>query len=260
MELKHIRLELAPLASVTLTRPEARNAMSEQTLRELSHAFGEIAGSPKVRAVLIRGVGKDFCAGADIEWLRRAGKLPPAEGRRDAMLLADMLRAVDECPVPVIARAQGAVFGGGLGLVSVCDLVVAADDAKMCFSEARLGILPAVISAFVLPRIGAAAARRYYLTAEVFGMAQAKQMGLVTDVAPEAELDARVDAIVASILRCGPQALREAKALIRRMPGVAVDERLEIAVSALVRLRSSPEGQEGLSAFLEKRPAAWVPK
>ncbi len=255
----HLRLELGPVAAVTLARPEARNAMSDATLRELTGAFKEIAGRPDVRVVVVRGEGKDFCAGADVEWMRRAGKLPPEEGKRDARLLAEMLSAVDECPVPVVARAQGAVFGGGLGLVSVCDVVVAADDAKMCFSECRLGILPAVISTFVLPRIGAAA-RRYYLTAEVFGMASAKEIGLVSEVVAPAALDARVASFVDAVLTCGPSATREAKALIRRLPGLSREESVSLTVDTLVRLRSSPEGQEGLSAFLEKRPASWVAK
>ncbi len=261
MSFEHIRLERAgPVASVTLARPQVRNAMDDRTLRELTAAFQGLAKDGAVRVVVVRGEGKDFCAGADVEWMRRAGKLKAAQGKKDARLLAEMCRAVDECPVPVIARAHGAVFGGGLGLVSVCDVVVAADDAKMCFSETRLGILPAVISVFVLPKIGAANARRYYLTAEVFGMADAKDMGLVHEVAPAESLDAKVSELVRAVLRNGPNAVREAKKLVRKMEGMELSRRVTLAVGTLVRLRSSPEGQEGLSAFLEKRKAAWVPE
>lgn len=260
MDFRHIRVEKGPVSTVTLNRPEARNAMSDLTLRELTAAFTGLGKDPAVRAIVVRGEGPDFCAGADIEWMRRAGRLKPAQGKKDARLLAEMGRAVSECPCPVIVRAHGNVFGGGLGLVAACDIAVAAEDARMCFSETRLGILPAVISCFVLPKIGPAAARRYYLTAEVFGMAAAKDMGLVHEVCPAGELDAKVAALTASILRNGPNAVREAKAIIRKMEGLSFDRRVLLSVDTLVRLRSSPEGQEGLSAFLEKRPASWVPK
>jgi methylglutaconyl-CoA hydratase len=260
MGFQHILVAKGPVSGVTLNRPDVRNAMSDLTLRELTAAFIELGRDPSVRAIVVRGEGKDFCAGADIEWMRRAGTLKAAQGKKDARLLAEMCRAVSECPCPVLVRAHGNVFGGGLGLVAACDITVAAEDAKMCFSETRLGILPAVISCFVLPKIGAAAARRYYLTAEVFGMPAAKGMGLVHEVCPEAELDARLSALTDSIQRNGPKAVREAKAIIRKMDGLSLERRVALSVDTLVRLRSSPEGQEGLSAFLEKRPASWARK
>lgn len=261
MSFEHILLERAgPVASVTLKRPQVRNAMNDQTLRELTAAFGLMAKDSSIRVVVVRGDGKDFCAGADIEWMRRAGRLKAAQGKKDARLLALMCQAVDDCPVPVIARAQGAIFGGGLGLVSVCDVVVASDDAKMCFSETRLGILPAVISCFVLPKIGPTNARRYYLTAEVFGMAAAKEMGLVHEVVAAEGLEPKVQELVGAVLRNGPNAVREAKKIVRKMGGLKPAQRVTLAVDTLVRLRSSPEGQEGLSAFLEKRKASWVPE
>ena len=258
MDYKHIVLKIGSVACLTLNRPNCRNAMDDNTLKEVADAFEHIGRCPEVRAVVIRGEGEDFCAGADIGWMRRAGKLKGARGREDAGLLARMCKAVDESPVPVIARVQGAVYGGGVGLVSACDIVVAAQKARMCFSECRLGILPAVVSCFVIPKIGLAAARRYYLTAEVFGVQEARDMGLVHVAAPEGELDARVDELASHILRNGPKALREAKALLRKLPNKSLEQRVKLTIDTLLRVRSSPEGQEGLSAFLEKRPPSWV--
>ena len=257
MSYKHIVVEAGPVAKVTLNRPEARNAMSDETLRELTSAFRTLGADSKARVVIVRGEGKDFCAGADIEWMRRAGTLPPEQGKADARLLADMLRAVDECRVPVIVAAHGNVFGGGLGLVAACDIAVLAEDAKLCFSETRLGILPAVISCWVLPKIGAANARRYYLTAEVFGAPQAVVMGLAHEWTPAETLNGRAEALAKLVLKNGPNAVRTAKALIPKLEGKTLDERIHLTVDALVELRSSEEGQEGLKAFLEKRAAVW---
>jgi methylglutaconyl-CoA hydratase len=260
MAYEHIKLETGPLAKVTLARPDARNAMSDVTLRELTDAFRTLGRATDARAVLVTGEGKDFCAGADIQWMRRGGQLPPAQGKKDARLFADMLAAVDECPVPVVVAAQGNVFGGGLGLLAACDVALLADDAKMSFSETRLGIMPAVISCWVLPKIGIANARRYYLTAEVFGAAEAARMGLAHEAVPAAELPARADFIVRNILRNGPNAVRAAKAMIPRIAAAELDARVTLTVDTLVKLRSSPEGQEGLAAFLEKRAPAWTAK
>jgi len=258
MAYQHLRVENGPVAKVTLARPDARNAMSDVTLRELAAAFSALAKDASLRAVLVRGEGKDFCAGADIEWMRKAGRLPPAAGKKDARLLSDMLSAVDECPVPVIVAAQGNVFGGGLGLLAACDVGLLADDATLCFSEVKLGIMPAVISRWVLPKIGEANARRYYLTGEVFGPAKARAMGLVHETVPAAELAERADAVAANVLKCGPKAVRTAKRLIPLLAAAAPAKRVSLAVDALVKLRSSPEGQEGLAAFLEKRPPKWA--
>ena len=260
MGARHILVEPGSVAAVRLNRPDARNAMSDQTLRELTEAIRALSADPKTRVVVVRGEGKDFCAGADIEWMRRAGTLPAEQGRADAHLLSEMLQAVDECSAPVIVAAQGNVFGGGLGLLAACDIALLAADAKLCFSECRLGILPAVISCWVLPKIGAVNARRYYLTAELFDPAQAVAMGLAHEAVEPAQLQARVEGLVKNILKNGPQAVRAAKALIPRLDGQLLVKRIELAVGELVRLRSSPEGQEGLSAFLEKRPASWVAK
>jgi methylglutaconyl-CoA hydratase len=258
VEYQHLKVHAGPVAKVTLARPEVRNAMDADTLRSLTLVFRELASNPEVRAVIVTGGGKDFCAGADVNWMKESGKLPPEEGKKDAMLLAEMLKAVDECPVPVIVAAQGNVFGGGLGLVAACDVALLAEDAKMSFSECRLGIMPAVISCWVLPKIGAANARRWFLTAEVFGAKEAVGMGLAHESVKPEELSARADAIAASVLKCGPNAVRAAKALLPRLEPLGRHQRIGMTIETLVRLRSSAEGQEGLAAFLEKRAPEWT--
>ena len=258
MEYQHLKVHAGPVTKVTLSRPELRNAMSDMTLRSLTEAFRAIGKDASVRVVIVTGGGKDFCAGADINWMKESGKLSPEEGKKDASLLADMLKAVDECPVPVIVAAQGSVYGGGLGLLAACDIAILADDAKMSFSETRLGIMPAVISCWVLPKIGAVNARRYYLTGEVFGAKEAVHMGLAHEAVPAEELSVKADAIAANVLKCGPAAVRAAKALLPRLEKLGLHQQVGLAVDTLVRLRSSAEGQEGLAAFLEKRAPEWT--
>ena len=260
MVYEHISVVAGPVARVVLARPQVRNAMSALTLRELADAFVLLAKDQEVRVVLVTGQGKDFCAGADIQWMKEGGRLSPEEGKKDARLFADMLRAVEECPVPVVVAAQGNVFGGGLGLLAACDVSLLSDDAKMSFSEVRLGIMPAVISCWVLPKIGVANARRYYLTGEVFGPTEAIHMGLAHESVAPGELAARAEFLVKSILKNGPNAVRRAKAMIPRIAAASPAERVNLTVETLVELRSSPEGQEGLAAFLEKRPSSWSPK
>ncbi|MFI5348738.1 MAG: enoyl-CoA hydratase-related protein [Elusimicrobiota bacterium] len=257
---EHISVDAGPVARIVLNRADARNAMSDVTLRELTNAFQELGLENGLRAVLVTGAGKDFCAGADIQWMKRGGELPIEEGKKDARLLAKMLTAVDECPAPVVVAAQGNVFGGGLGLLAACDVALLADDAKLSFSEVRLGIMPAVISCWVLPKIGVANARRYYLTGEIFGPVEAVRMGLAHESVAAGELAARADFLVKNILKNGPNAVRAAKAMIPRIAAAKPSERVDLTVEKLVELRSSPEGQEGLAAFLEKRSASWVPK
>ncbi len=253
----HLIVKPGPVAEVSLNRPERRNALSDETLRQIAQAFRDLALEPRLRAVILKGEGRDFCAGADIEWMRRAGKLSGKAAEDDARLLAAACLAVDECPVPVIARAQGNIYGGGLGLLAAADVAVGAQDAKFCFSECRLGILPAVVSSFVLPKIGAQA-RRYYLTAEPFGPQEAFHMGLVHEISPENAMDDKIRQIAKGVLSCGPTAVREAKALIRAFPGKNPRERIDDSLKSLLRARSSAEGQEGLAAFLEKRKASWI--
>jgi methylglutaconyl-CoA hydratase len=234
------------LLRITLARPERHNAFDAALISELTEAFGEIGDA---RVVLISGEGPSFCAGADVEWQRSSIDLTYEENVEDALRLYRMLEAIDGCPTLVVARVHGYALGGGSGLVACTDVAVAAEDAVFGFSEVRLGIIPAVISPFVLDRIGAAAARRFFLTGERFGAGTALRIGLVHDVV--LELDQAVDAVVHEALSSGPEAVRAAKRLIRERPQGA--ETAQIAA----RLRTSDEGQEGLRAFLERRPPAW---
>lgn len=249
-----------PDARVSLNRPELRNALDSALIAELAQAFRDLGRDPGVRSIVLSGEGKVFCAGADVNWMRASLDLTADGNRKDAQGFADMLRAIDECPKPVIGRVQGAAMGGGAGLVAVCDIVVAADDARFAFSEVRLGILPAVISSFVLPKIGAAQARRYFLTAEVFAALRAREIGLVHEVVAADQLDARVKELAIAIHNNGPSAVAEAKALIRAVCGLKRDDALRHCVETIARVRTSAEGQEGLRAFLDKRPPSWFPR
>ncbi len=230
---------------VTLARPERRNAFDAELIAEVTEAFADVGDA---RAVVLAGEGASFCAGADIEWQRSAIDLSFDENVADAMRLYRMCEAVDRCPAPVIARVHGFALGGGSGLVACADVAIAAPDATFGFSEVKLGIIPAVISPFVLPKIGAHA-RRYFLTGERFDAETALRIGLVEEVATE--LDAAVDRVLGEMLTSGPQAVREAKQLIHERPHG--EETAQIAA----RLRAGEEGQEGLRAFLERRPPSW---
>ncbi|MBI5202894.1 MAG: enoyl-CoA hydratase/isomerase family protein [Elusimicrobia bacterium] len=245
---------------VTLNRPEVRNAFDEDVMAAVTQVFKAAAKQADLRAVVLKGAGVDFCAGADVRWMRRAAGYTPARNKQDAMRLVDMCRAIDYFPAPVLAGVQGSCFGGGLGIVAACDVVVAAENARMSFSECRLGIVPAVVSSFVIPKIGTAQARRYFLTAEIFGPHDARRIGLIDEVVAEAELDAKLDWFVNWILKAGPNAVREVKRMIARVAPLPLEKRIPITLETLARVRASDEGKEGLTAFLEKRPAAWVPK
>jgi methylglutaconyl-CoA hydratase len=235
-----------PILRVTLAKPERRNAFDAELIRELRTAFADVGDA---RVVLLAGDGESFCAGADIEWQRSAIDLSFDDNVEDAMRLFAMMKAIDDCPAPVVARIQGYALGGGSGVAAAVDIGIAAVDAVFGFSEVKLGIVPAVISPFVLPKIGAAAARRYFLTGERFDAHTALRIGLVHEVADH--LDAAVQRVVGELLSSGPQATREAKRLIRLRP--QGEETAQLAA----RLRASEEGQEGLRAFLERRSPSW---
>jgi methylglutaconyl-CoA hydratase len=235
-----------PLLRIALARPEQRNAFDAALIRDLTDAFDDVG---EARAVVLSGDGESFCAGADVDWQRAAIELSYEDNVDDALRLYRMLEVIDSCASPVVARIQGYALGGGSGLVCCSDVAIAAPDAVFGFSEVKLGIVPAVISRFVFPRIGTAAARRFFLSGERFDADTALRIGLLHEVADD--LDAAVDRVVGEILTAGPEATRAAKSLIRDRPGP------EQAARLAARLRTSPEGQEGLRAFLDKRPAAW---
>jgi len=241
---------------VVLNRPEVRNAFNEVLGAELTQTFSSFDAS--VRAVILAGEGPVFSAGADVNWMKKSIGYSAAENAKDAAGMAAMFRAIDRAVPPVIARVHGASLGGGMGLIAACDMVVAAEGTQFGFTEVRLGIVPAVISTFVLRKTGAAAARRYFLTGEIFGPEEARRMGLVHEVAPAAELDARVDALVGELRKCGPQAVATAKQLIRDVMALPYDQAIEHAVATIARVRTSPEGQAGLGAFLSKQKPPWM--
>lgn len=240
---------------VSLDRPDVRNAFNSELIAKLRETFDALAKDDS-RVVVLSGEGKVFCGGADANWMKASVNLTPEQNREDALRMAEMYRAIDECPKFVIGRIHGAAMGGGAGLAAVCDVTVAAPDTKFAFSEARLGIIPAVISVYVLPKIGVTHARRLFLTAEAFLAPHAKEIGLVHEVT--ADLDAKVNEIVAEVSKCGPRAIGEAKRLIHATWKLHRDDAIRHCVETITRIRTSPEGQEGLRAFLEKRPATWI--
>lgn len=247
-----------PVLTVTLNRPGVRNAFNEALIAELT-AWARRPLPDGVRVAVLRGEGKVFCAGADLTWMSRMVAYSRDENLRDAAALADMFRALDALPVALIGRVQGAALGGGAGLAAVCDIVVAADDAVFGFTEAKLGILPAVISPFAVAKIGASAARELFLTAARFPAARAREIGLVHAVVPAAELDAAVEAYVAELLSSAPEAVAGAKRLIAEVVDRPPSDVAALTVETIATHRVSREGQEGMRAFLEKRPASWIP-
>lgn len=245
------------VARVTLARPDVRNAFNAAVIAELHAAFTRIATADDVRAVVIAGEGTVFCGGADVNWMRESLDLPFEANAIDAEKMSDMFRAIDNCPRPVIARIQGAALGGGAGLAAVCDIAIAADDAVFGFTEVKLGIIPAVISPFVLSKIGSSHARALFLTGERFDAARAASIGLVHRVVAAGELDAAVDRVLAEIRTAGPYAVSAAKLLVRRVLDATYQESRAITTQAIANQRISAEGQEGLRAFLERRKASF---
>jgi methylglutaconyl-CoA hydratase len=248
-----------PVAVVTMNRPERHNAFDETLIAALTEAFDELAEEKEIRAILLEGAGPNFSAGADVGWMRRAAAYGEEENRADARRLAAMLKAIDECPKPVVARVQGAALGGGTGLVAACDIAIASERATFGTTEVRLGLAAAVISPFVLRAIGPRQARRLFLTGERIDAARALAIGLVHEVVPESELDARVEAVLDLLLAGGPEAQAASKELIRIVLGMPQGGSLltEATVSVIAARRASAEGKEGLQAFLEKREPAW---
>ena len=248
------------VARVTLARPDARNAFNASLIDELRRTFGLLAreGPTELRAVVLAGEGAVFSAGADIDWMRAATMLEVEANEQDAMAMADMLEAIDTCPVPVIARVQGAALGGGAGLCAVADLVIAEAGAKFGFTETRLGILPAVISPFVIAKIGESQARALFPGGRRFDAVRAQRIGLVHEVVEgEAALDAAIDAALADILAGGPTATRAAKAIVREVRGLGHGSAKWHTARVIARQRVTEEAQEGFRAFVEKRKPVW---
>jgi methylglutaconyl-CoA hydratase len=246
-------------ATITLNRAGVHNAFDDVLIADLTQALEDCEGDGGVRAVVLTGAGASFSAGADLNWMRGMAGASEAENRTDALALARLMRTLDELPRPTIARVHGAAFGGGVGLVACCDIAIGAPEAKFGLTESKLGLLPAVISPYVIEAIGARQARRWFATAEIFDAAEALRIGLLHAVVPAEDLDAAVKRQVDLLLKAGPVASNEAKALVRRVVAEHDRNRLDSDNADLIaRLRVSPEGQEGLGAFLDKRKPGWL--
>jgi methylglutaconyl-CoA hydratase len=245
---------------LSLNRPDVHNAFNETLIAELTTALGALEADAGVRVVVLTGHGKSFCAGADLNWMKKMAGYGPAENLADAQALALMLRTLYGLAKPTVARIHGAAYGGGVGLAACCDIAIAAVEATFALSEAKLGLIPATISPYVIEAIGARQARRYFLTAERFEAAEAYRIGLVHDIVPAGQLDDRVNEMLGALLLAGPQAQLECKALIRGVAHRSIDADV-IAGTAqhIAKVRASPEGKEGVAAFLGKRSPAWVP-
>ena len=247
------------IARVTLDRPDLRNAFDDELISHLTKTFDEIGGDPSVRVMILAGNGPAFCAGADLNWMKRMAKYGYEENLADAEALALMLATLDRLPKPTIARVHGPVFAGGTGLVATCDIAVGAPAARFCLSEAKLGLSPATISPYVIRAMGEREARRYFLTAEVFDAAEAFRIGLLSILTED--LDGTIDELVSHLLAGGPEAQRKIKELVRAVAGRPVDDALAAdTAKRIAEIRVSPEGREGIASFLEKRKAAWCSK
>jgi methylglutaconyl-CoA hydratase len=254
------RIDARGVAHVTLERAELHNAFDDTLIRFLTLELDRLAHEKSVRVLVLGGQGKSFSAGADLNWMQRMAGYSEAENRKDADALAGLMRALDRFPKPTIARVHGAAYGGGVGLVACCDIAVAARPATFCLSEARLGLIPAVISPYVVAAMGERAARRYFLTAEVFDAEEAYRLGLVHEIHDAAALDIAIEALVHRLLAAGPHAQAECKSLIARVARGPLDDATVADTAArIARVRVSPEGQEGIAAFLAKRKPGWAP-
>jgi methylglutaconyl-CoA hydratase len=246
------------IATIWLNRPHVHNAFDEHMIAELTRTLGILDGDGSVRVVVLAGRGKSFCAGGDLDWMRRMSGFSEAENLRDAGALAEMLRVLSTLSKPTIARVHGAALAGGLGLVAACDIAVAAPTASFGTTEVRLGLIPATISPYVINAIGARAARRYFLTAERFDAEEARRLGLIHLVSPSESLENRTSELAAALLAGGPAALCASKRLIQDVAGRVVDEALiSMTVKGIAEMRAAQEAREGIAAFFEKRKPTW---
>jgi len=260
--MKHLQISFAGgVSTVTLDRPEVRNAFNDEVITELTAVFTELGQRDEVRCVVLAGNGPAFCAGADLNWMKRMADYTRDENVADAAALAHMLRVIYRCPKPTIARVQGDAYAGGTGLVAVCDIAVSADSAQFCLSEVKLGLIPATISPYVIRAMGARAAHRYFLTAERFSAAEALRIGFVHEVVAPAQLDAKVAEIAQSLVQAGPAAVKACKSLVQDVAGHEISQLLvDRTVQGIANIRVSEEGREGIQSFLAKRKPGWLPK
>ena len=247
------------VATITLNRPDVRNAFNETTIAEIKQAFEEVGGNEGVRAIVLAANGPAFCAGADLNWMKKIAGYTHAENNADALQLAQMLRAIYLCPKPVVAKVQGDCYAGGMGLVAACDIIVAVDAANFCLSEVKLGLIPATISPYVIKAMGENASRRYFLTAERFSAQEALRIGFAHEVVIAEMLDAKVAEIVKALVNNSPNAVQQAKALVREVAGRPVnDALLADTAERIAHIRASEQGREGVQSFLEKRKPNWL--
>jgi len=260
--MKHLLLHAAgSIATVTLDRPEVRNAFNDEVIAELTAVFHELGDREEIRCIVLAASGTAFCAGADLHWMKRMAGYTHEQNMADAAALAYMLKAIYRCPKPTIARVQGDVYAGGTGLVAACDIAVSVDTAQYCLSEVKLGLIPATVSPYVLRAMGPRAAHRYFLTAERFSAAEALRIGFVHEVVTPAQLDAKVAEIAQSLLQAGPAALKACKALVHDVAERDITQLLiDRTVRGIADIRASGEGREGIQAFLGKRKPGWLPK
>jgi len=247
------------IATVTLNRPDVRNAFNETTIAEIKQAFVELGEDADLRAIVLAANGPAFCAGADLNWMKKMAGYTHAENHADALQLAEMLRTIYLCPKPVVAKVQGDCYAGGMGLVAACDIIVAVEEANFCLSEVKLGLIPATISPYVIKAMGENASRRYFLTAERFGAQEALRIGFAHEVVSADALDAKVAEIVKALVNNSPNAVQQAKALVREVAGQEVnDALLADTAERIAQIRASDQGREGVASFLEKRKPAWL--
>jgi len=258
--MKHLQSNVqGGVATLLLNRPEVRNAFNDEVIGELTRAFGALSVRKDVRCIVLAAAGPAFCAGADLNWMRRMADYTREENLADAAQLAEMLRVIYTCPKPTIARIQGDVYAGGMGLVAACDMAVSVDSANYCLSEVRLGLFPATISPYVIRAMGARAAHRYFLTAERFDAREAHRIGFIHSVASADALDARVAELTQALLGASPNAVKACKLLLQDVAGRDISaELIDRTVQGIADIRASDEGQEGVQSFLQKRKPSWL--
>ena len=247
------------IGNITLNRPDVRNAFNDQVIAEITQAFTELGARDDVRCIVLAAQGTAFCAGADLNWMRKMADYSRAENLADAAKLAQMLRTIYECPKPTLARVQGDVYAGGTGLVAACDIAISVDTANYCLSEVKLGLIPATISPYVIRAMGARAAHRYFLTAERFSAAEAHRIGFVHEVVSAEQLDAKLTEITQALVSASPNAVKVCKKLVQDVAEQEISQPLiDMTVAGIADIRASSDGKEGVQSFLQKRKPAWL--